>query len=290
MKLSVAALLGLSIVFMSSAGRAQQQAMENVEIKTYPVAKNIYMLEGQGGNIGVSVGEDGILIIDDQFAPLAEKIRAALKKLDNGKLKFLLNTHVHGDHTGGNAKFGTEATIIAHENTRKRLLKGPTTMPKEGLPIITFDDSLSVHFNGEDIRAKYYPAGHTDTDIVIFFPGANVVHMGDLMVNGKFPFIDLVNGGSFEGYLKNVTEIMNSLPADVKIIPGHGPLANMDDLRKFHEMLVGTSDYVKQQAAAGKTKEQIMEGGLPEKWKSWDGGFVGTGRWIAAIMQSVNKK
>ena len=159
-----------------------------MQIKATKVAGNVYMLEGAGGNIGVSVGDDGILIVDDQFAPLADKIRAALKALADKKLRFILNTHWHGDHTGGNVAFGPEATIIAHDNVRKRLSteqksrssKAPRrASPKEALPVITFDQSLSVHFNGEEIRAIHYPQGHTDGDSVIFFTASNVVHLGD---------------------------------------------------------------------------------------------------------------
>ncbi|MEM9491778.1 MAG: MBL fold metallo-hydrolase, partial [Myxococcota bacterium] len=152
-------------------------AGEDVKITTVPVSGNIYMLIGRGGNIGVSVGDDGILIVDDQFAPLADKIRAALAELDKGDLQYVLNTHHHGDHTGGNPVFGKEATIIAHDNVRKRLIAD--NKPAEGWPVITFDTTLTVHFNGEEIRAVHFAKGHTDGDSVIFFEKSNVVHMGD---------------------------------------------------------------------------------------------------------------
>ena len=161
-----------------------QRDFSDVEIKTIHAAGNIYMLEGRGGNIGVSVGSDGILMVDDQFEPLADKIEAALKKLSDGQLKFVLNTHFHGDHTGGNEVFGPTAPIIAHTNVRERL---KVKLSPEGLPIITFDTSLSIHFNGEEIRVIHFPKGHTDGDSVIFFTGANVVHMGDHFFSGRFP-------------------------------------------------------------------------------------------------------
>ena len=233
--------LVLSIIVCLPACFAAAQDLSKVEIKSSPVAGSVYMLQGSGGNIGVSVGADGILIVDDEFAPLADKIRAALKKLGEGKLRYVLNTHWHGDHTGANAQFGVEASIIAHDNVRKRLSgevrpAGGTgnPAPKEALPVITFDQSLSVHFNGEEIRAIHYPRGHTDGDSIIFFTGSNVVHMGDDFFNGMFPYIDLASGGDVEGYERNVAAAITKIPAGAKIIPGHGALATIDDLKTFH--------------------------------------------------------
>ena len=187
----------LTVVWATSV---QAQDFSKIEIKVEKVAGNIYMLQGSGGNIGVSVGPDGILIVDDQYAPLADKIKAALKTLGEGKLKFILNTHWHGDHTGGNAVFGPDAPIIAHTNVRKRMAEGlnlpgrkTPPAPKEALPVITFDHSLAVHFNGEDIRVIHVSPGHTDGDSVIYFPSANVVHMGDQFFVDRFPFVDLAN-------------------------------------------------------------------------------------------------
>jgi cyclase len=277
--------------------RAQDQDFSKVEIKATKVAGAVYMLEGAGGNIGVSVGPDGILIVDDQFAPLADKIRAALKSLGDGKLKFVLNTHWHGDHTGGNVKFGPEAPIIAHDNVRKRLASEQkifgnkvSAAPPEALPVITFGDSLSVHFNNEEIRAIHFPNGHTDGDSVIFFTGSNVVHMGDDFFAGRFPFVDLENGGNVVSLGKNVGEVINRLPAGVKIIPGHGPLSTADDLKLYHRMLLETTDIVRKQAAAGKTLEQIKAAGLPEIWKDWGAGFIKTDQWIELIYRSLEKK
>jgi glyoxylase-like metal-dependent hydrolase (beta-lactamase superfamily II) len=276
-----------------------QQDFSKVEIKVTKVAGNVYMLEGAGGNIGVSVGPDGILIVDDQFAPLADKIKAALRTIGEGKLKFILNTHWHGDHTGGNVVFGPEATIIAHDNVRKRLateqkievlkITAPAS-PKEALPVITFGQALSVHFNGEEIRVLHFPHGHTDGDSVIIFTGSNVVHMGDDFFGGRFPFVDLESGGDVDGYAKNVGEVLTKLPAGVKIIPGHGPLSGPDDLKLFHRMLTETIAIVRKKMAAGKTVEQIKAEGLPDEWKSWGTGFIKQDSWIETIFNSLSAK
>jgi glyoxylase-like metal-dependent hydrolase (beta-lactamase superfamily II) len=282
------------------AGAAHAQTdFTKVQMKATKVAGNVYMLEGAGGNIGVSVGDDGLLIVDDQFAPLADKIRAALKGLADKKLKFILNTHWHGDHTGGNAAFGPEATIIAHDNVRKRLATeqkstvfNTTTpaSPKEALPVITFDQSLSVHFNGEDIRAIHFPHGHTDGDSVIFFSASNVVHLGDDFFAGRFPFVDLESGGSVQGLVKNIGELVNKIPADAKLIPGHGPLSTLDDLKSYHRMLQQTTEIVRGKIAAGKTLDQIKSEGLPDEWKTWGTGFIKTDRWVETIYKSLTAK
>ena len=274
-----------------------QRDFSKVEIKAIKVAGNVYMLEGAGGNIGVSVGADGILIVDDQFAPLADKIKATLKTLGDGKLKFILNTHWHGDHTGGNVVFGPEAPIIAQTNVRKRLateqksefFKSTTpASPKEALPVITFDESLSVHFNGEEIRVIHFPQGHTDGDSVIFFTGSNVVHMGDDFFAGGFPFVDLESGGSVEGLTKNIAEIIPKLPAGAKLIPGHGKLSTAEDLKAFHRMLMETTDIVRKKMAAKKPLDQIKKEGLPEEWKPWGAGFIKTDMWIEIIYRSLS--
>lgn len=277
-------LLALAIALLEPSAFAQQD-FSKVEIKVIPVSKNIYMLEGSGGNIGVSVGDDGILIVDDQFAPLAEKIDAALKGLNPGKLKFVLNTHHHGDHTGGNAAFGAkDATIIAQSNVRDRLTKD-TKLKKEAYPVITFDQSASVHFNGEEIKLIHYGAGHTDGDSVIYFSGANVVHMGDQFVNG-FPFVDFSSGGNVAGFIKTIGVVLEKIPADAKIIPGHGKLSTVEDLKNYHAMLNETVALVQKQIAEGKTLVEIKTNGLPEKYKS----FGGSARWIEAIHRDAAKK
>ena len=283
-----------ALAFAALPAAAQQQDFSKVEMKVVPAAGNVYMLQGAGGNIGVSAGSDGILIVDDQYAPLAEKIRAALKGINPGKLKYVLNTHYHGDHTGSNAAFGPEASIIAHENVRKRLASGTTVRgnevppsPPEALPVITFADAVSVHFNGEEIKAIHFPHGHTDGDSVIFFTKANVVHMGDDFFVGRFPFVDLENGGSVQGLIENVAKVLAEIPADAKVIPGHGSLSTVEDLKTYHRMLVDTSDVVRKGMAAGKTLEQLQADGLPEQFKDWGAGFINANNWIATIHGSL---
>ncbi len=286
--------IGLSLVLLGTGGAAAQD-FADVEIQASRVAGNVYMLTGRGGNIGVSVGEDGILIVDDQFAPLAERIRAALAKLGGGegKPKFILNTHWHGDHTGGNPVFGREGTILAHTNVRKRLStrqerfgRVSEPLPKEGLPVITFDESLTVHFNGEEIRAIHFPRGHTDGDSVIFFTNSNVVHMGDDFFAGRFPFVDLASGGSVEGLIENVRKLLEMIPQDARIIPGHGPLSTKDDLRAYLEMLEETTRLVRERMARGQDLEAVEAAGLPERWASWASDFVPVERWIETIYRS----
>ena len=289
---SLAALTAVAI--LAAAPVAAQQDFSKVEIKASKVRGNIWMLNGAGGNIGVSVGPDGILIVDDKFAPLAEKIRAALQGAGGGQLKFILNTHWHGDHTGANPVFGPEAPIIAHTNVRQRLAteqrRGERVTPPmdpKGWPVITFDESVSVHFNGEEIKVIHFPHGHTDGDSVIFFTGSNVAHLGDDFFAGRFPFVDLDSGGDVEGLAENIAEVIDELPADVAIIPGHGPLSTLDDLKTYHGMLVEMMNLVRGKMEAGKTLEQIKAEGLPEKWKDWGSGFISTERWLETIYKSL---
>jgi cyclase len=294
-KLLLLALFLLSTICI----QAQQRDWSQVQMKATKVSGNVYMLEGAGGNIGVSVGADGILIVDDQYAPLADKIRASLKELGQGKLRFILNTHWHGDHTGGNVAFGPEAPIIAHDNVRKRMeveqksefFKSTTpASPKEALPVITFNQTLTVHFNGEDIRAIHFPHGHTDGDSVVYFNSSNVVHLGDNFFAGRFPFVDLESGGSVEGLAKNIGEIIAKMPEGAKLIPGHGPLSTIDDLKSYHRMLLETTDIVRQKIAAGKTMDQIKTEGVPEQWKPWGTGFIKTEMWLEIVYRSLTAK
>lgn len=262
---------------------------ETIELQAVPVAGHIYMIRGtddgtsfSGGNIAVSVGEDGVLMVDSKMEPLGAQILEAIEKLGGTRPKYLLNTHVHGDHTGGNANFA-DGTVIAHTNVRKRLVGKD---PKERWPVITFDTTLTVHFNGEEITAVHFPSGHTDGDLVVFFTGSNVVHIGDLMFAGLFPFVDLDNGGSVAHYMENVKSVIDQVGDDVQIIPGHGPLSTRANLRTYWRMLQETTAYVRQQMQAGKKLEEIKAAGLPSEWQSYSWQFVPTEKWVETIYQS----
>lgn len=278
---------------------AQDQDYSKVEIKVIKVAGTVYMLEGAGGNIGASIGEDGIVIVDDQYAPLADKIQAALKGITDKPVRFIINTHYHDDHTGGNEYFQKQAPIIAHDNVRKRLESGGGAgnggsvhmdfkpAAKEALPIITFDHDVTVHLNGEDIRALYFPAGHTDGDSVIFFPKSNVVHMGDDFVTYGFPFIDVDSGGSINGMIDGVEKVLAQVPADVKIIPGHGTISSVTEVRAYLEMLKGTRDAVAKASKAGKTPDQMKQEKLLDPWKKYAGEFINADAFIETIYNSL---
>jgi cyclase len=269
-----------------AAAAIAQQDFSAVEIKVHKIAGSIYMLEGAGGNIGVSVGEDGIILVDDQYAPLAPKIKAALKGITNKPVRFVLNTHYHGDHTGGNEAFGETAPIIAHSNVRTRLMEGTSrtpAAPKGALPVITFDESLSIHLNGETVRAIHFPAGHTDGDAVIYFTKSNVVHMGDNFFSGRFPFIDLDSGGSVRGLAKNIDRIIGELSPDVKLIPGHGPAATLDDLRKYQAMLHESIELVERGIAAGKSLDDLKSEKVLAKYDALSWNFISTDRFITTI-------
>ena len=274
-------------LLLAAAPLAAQRDLASAELRTSHVAGTVHMIEGPGGNIGVSAGEDGLLMVDDKFAPLADKIRTALAGLGSGELKFLLNTHYHGDHTGGNAAFGRDAAILAHANVRLRLLQGAGDAPQpEAWPVITFEQGLTLHFNGEAIRAVHYPHSHTDGDAAVFFESSNVVHMGDLFFNGRFPYVDLDAGGDVEGLTRHIGLILDRLPADARIIPGHGPVAAPEDLRAYHRMLTETAAAARRHIEAGADLEALKAAGLPG-WEEWGSGFISTDRWLQTLHRSL---
>jgi cyclase len=299
------ATLALILLLLSlPLGAPAQQAPDysKVEMKVTKVSGNIYMLEGAGGNIAASVGEDGIVIVDDEFAPLADKIQAALKNLGitDKPVRFVINTHYHGDHTGGNVPFNNAgSTIIAQDNVRKRLETGGVAgnggsvkmenkpAEKAALPIITFEHDVTVHLNGEDIRALHFPAGHTDGDSIIFFPKNNVVHMGDDFVRYGFPFIDVSAGGSVQGMIAATEKATAQLPADVKVIPGHGALSTLDDVRAYTQMLKETSAAVEAALKAHKTLDQMKQEKVLAPWSKFSGDFVNTDTFTETLYNSL---
>jgi len=302
----VFSLIGAALIFGQPAMAQQDQDFSKVQIKVTKVSGNIYMLEGAGGNIGASVGEDGIVIVDDQFAPLADKIQAALKelKITDKPVRFVINTHYHGDHTGGNVPFNNAgSTLIAQDNVRKRLESGGAAgnggsikmdvkpAEKAALPIITFEHDVTVHLNGEDIRALHFPSGHTDGDSIIFFPKNNVVHMGDDFVRYGFPFIDVTSGGSVQGMIDAMEKATAQLPAHVKVIPGHGALSNLDDVRAFTKMLKETSAVVQKAINAHKTLDQMKQEKILEPWREkWapEKAFINADAFIETLYNSLS--
>jgi cyclase len=291
-----------ALAAVAGAASAQQQDFSKVEIKVTKVSGSIYLLEGSGGNIAASVGDDGIVIVDDQFAPLADKIRAALKGITSKPLRFIINTHYHFDHTGGNLPFH-DATIIAHDNVRKRLAQanvvgnGGSAMkmdqpanPPEALPVITFAHDVTLHVNGEDIRALHAPSGHTDGDSIVFFPKSNVVHFGDDFVRYGFPFIDINGGGSSKGMIAALENALTQLPKDVKVIPGHGALATLDDVRSFLTMLKETRAVVEKAVKAGKTLQQLQQEKVLAQWEKYSGQFVSTDLFIETLYNELTGK
>ncbi len=274
--------------------RSKNNKRQNFSLEK--VNGNVHVLYGAGGNIGVSYGSDGLMTIDTQFAKYVPQIKAQLKKLGTDKPKFIFNTHFHGDHTGGNALFGQDGTIIAHYKVRERLLskvgrngKPRTPTANIALPMFTFKNSMSVHFNGEEVKAIHFRHGHTDGDTAIFFTGSNVVHLGDDFFVGRFPFVDLDSGGSVAGLVRNIKRLIYMIPSDAKIIPGHGKVATVHDLLDYYSMLVETTTIVRKQMKEGKTLEQIKAAGFPAKYNDAGSGFIKTGRWIDTIHKDFSK-
>jgi len=273
-----------------------QRDFSKVEIKTIEVSDNIYMLMGSGGNIGVCVGEDGVLMIDDQFAPLSDKILAAIKKLSDKELGYLVNTHFHGDHTGGNENFAKAgATIVAHQNVRKRLsteqVRGSRTTPpapKAAWPVITFSDDMSLHVNGEDIMIHHVHNAHTDGDAILYFTTSNVMHLGDTFFNGRYPFIDISSGGSINGIIAAADKAIFLADDDTKIIPGHGELASRADLIEYRKVLITMRDRVKAAMDEGQTIDQILAAKLgADRDEEWGSGFINGDRFVDFIYSSI---
>ncbi|WP_298761475.1 MBL fold metallo-hydrolase [uncultured Psychroserpens sp.] len=252
------------IAFFLFGSLVYAQRFDNVKIESVKVSDHVYMLLGAGGNIGVSVGDDGVFVIDDQFAPLTEKINTAIKALSDKPITFLVNTHFHGDHTGGNAnmqKLGV--TIIAHDNVRERLETTPkrdgTSQPKEALPVITFNDKMSIHVNGEKIGVFHIDNAHTDGDALLYFTKSNVLHTGDTYFKGRYPYIDLKSGGSVNGYIEAAKLGLQLIDDETKIIPGHGSLSNKAEYQSFLTMLEALRTAVLAEIKAGKTEDEVAK-------------------------------
>lgn len=275
----------VACILLAAAGaaRAQEQDFSQVEVKTVAIAEHLYVLQGAGGNVTAAVGPQGVLLVDDEYAALAERIRAALAAVGakDQPVRFVIDTHYHFDHTGGNLPFAQGgATIIASDELRARLLTGGTigngatisramqATASAALPVLTFDHELTVHLNGEDIRAVHYPHAHTAGDTIVYFPAAHAVAMGDIFVRYGFPFIDLNGGGSVQGMIAACQAVLSELPADAHVIPGHGDPAGVAELRAYLKMLQDTSAVVAQALHAGKTLAQMKQEHLLAAWSA----------------------
>jgi cyclase len=262
-----------------------QQNFDTVKIRPLKLAENIYMLKGSGGNIGVLTGKDGILMIDDQYAPLSEKIKETIRSLYPGEVKFLINTHIHGDHTGGNENFKKDGvTIFAHDVVRERMKKEQvnkaidrTTPPrdKDAWPIVTFSDKITLHLNDEDIDAFHFTPGHTDGDVVVHFRKANIFHTGDIFVRYGYPAIDVSSGGSINGMISYLDKLLPLMDDNSKIIPGHGEVSTKKDVMIFRDKLKDIRDQVIAALKSGKKVEDIPSLGITDKYDAeWGKGFI----------------
>lgn len=282
-RLRLAAALAAALVLAAPA--AAQQDFSKVEVRAEKLAPTVWMLTGAGGNIGLSAGEDAVFLVDDQYAPLTERITAAIAQVSPKPVRFVLNTHWHGDHVGGNEKLGRAgAVIVAHDNTRKRLSTEQflemwratvKPLPRAGLPVITFSRDTTFHLNGEEIRAFHVPRAHTDGDVIVHFSGSDVIHMGDVFWNRLYPLIDTGSGGTVDGMVAAVDRALALAGPKTRIIPGHGPLATKDDLAAYREMLATIGSRIKAMIREGKKLEEIVEANPTADFDAvWGKGFI----------------
>jgi len=292
--------LGVAFVALLSPVSFAQQDFSKVQIKTEKLTDTTYMLTGAGGNLGVSIGADAVFVIDDQFAPLTPKIKAAIAKLRKMPIKFVLNTHWHFDHTGGNENFGKAgALIVAHDNVRKRMstaqliefLGMPVkASPKQALPVVTFTTDVTFHLNGDEVHVFHVANGHTDGDAIVHFKQSNVIHLGDIFFNKLYPFIDTSSGGSADGMIAAVDKVLSSANDDTKLIPGHGPLATKADLQSYRDMLATVSARIKAQIKEGKKLEDAIAAKPTAEYDAvWGKGFLPSAKFVDMLWKNLQK-
>src|SRR5437867_1925513 len=269
MKISRTALAALAVIVLTGMvwSLQAQQDFSKVEIKTTKISGNVYTLEGQGGTIGALVGPDGVFLVDAQFAPLTDKIVAAIKQISDGRIRFLVNTHVHGDHTGGNENFGKLGVVLmGRPELRARLVKPsagangatPPSAPAAALPVVTYNNPITVHMNGEEIRLVPVPVAHTDGDTMVFFPGQNVLMMGDYFRTVGYPNIDRVNGGTLKGMVDGLQAAINLSNPTTRVVPGHGAITDQTGIRAHRDMIIAIRDKVARLVQQGKTQEEVL--------------------------------
>ncbi len=286
---------GLVSVLFAAASQAEKAG---VSVAVTELRGPLHLLQAEGGNVVASVGGDGVLLVDDDYATNAAALEKAVSGLAQSSQapRFVLNTHWHNDHTGSNQHWGSRGSVIlAHANVRGRMSSRQNVKalgmvvepsPAEALPVVTFEDSMALHFNGVDIEVQHYPGGHTDGDSVIYFSQQNVVHMGDLFFKDRFPFVDVSSGGGVVAYTANVATVLARIDGETIVVPGHGSVANKADLQRFHRMLGITISRVKSALAAGETVEAVVAQGLGEEWSAWGKGFINEAAWINSIAAS----
>lgn len=285
MKHLLFSILCLTILAFSSH-HSNAQRSRNVSVTPYQISDSIYMIEGQGGNIGFLMNTEGVLLVDTQFQHMAPAILKSVGELSQGKIKYVLNTHFHGDHTGGNATLGANATIVAHKKVQTRLNDNSRTQPG-AVPKLTYDKKMDIQFGEENVSLIHLGPGHTDTDSVVIFNNSNVIHMGDHFFNGRFPFVDLNSGGSVEGYLANIKQVAEMADEKTVIIPGHGSLASKQDLLAFISMFEECLKIVSNAKNNGLSLEETQKLGLPEKYQKWGEAFINHNKWISFLYQGI---
>ncbi len=290
-------LLGALVPLVLPALSAAQD-FDKVELKTTAVGGSVHAIFGRGGNIGVSAGEDGVFLIDDQFAPLSAKIKAEVAALGAGEVRFIVNTHWHFDHTGGNEVFGGDgALIVAHDNVRQRMSvdqfiaafdREVPASPKIALPVVTFDDGVTFHLNGDTIRVVHVPHAHTDGDAIVYFSAANVIHAGDTVWTSGYPFIDTGSGGSIDGVIAAAGRMLDLSDGATRIIPGHGQLTDRAGLEEYRDMLVAVAASVRKLIGEGKSLEQIQAAKPTAAFdERWGKGSFTPERWVAMVHEDV---
>ncbi len=289
-----------AVLLVPTAARAQQD-LSGVQVRTQHVAGSVHMLTGAGGNVAVVAGTDGVFLVDDQFAPLTEKIRAAVARISPAPVRFVLNTHWHGDHTGGNENLGRAgALIVAHDNVRTRMSADQfmnrmtdtvKASPPGALPVVTFTSAVTFHLNGDEVHAFHVPPAHTDGDAIVHFRRADVVHMGDTYFNGLYPYIDISSGGSVDGIIAAADRVLAMAREGTRIIPGHGPLSGRAELRAYRDMVATVRDRVRVLVREGKTLQQVQAAKPSAEFDArWGQGFMKPDSFVRVVYESVARR